>query len=167
MTHTIRQRIQTAYDQSKLSAIGLFQSLIDISSTEGWDPTLAILEGLVIERRLGWWDRFKPGFISSGNLIRDAYHVFYETYLGLSLPRDGEIVTATEQRWVMRWWNTCPTLEACQQFELNTCEICKKVYERPVQALFTCIDPRLRFGRNYSALRPQAPYCEEIIDLED
>ena len=165
MDQVIRQRIKTAYDQSRTSAIDLFQTLLDVSKDTGWDQTLAILEQFVIERRLSWWDRYQPAFIPSGDACRDAFHVFYETYLGASIPRDGEIVAATDREWVTRWWNPCPTLDACQHFGLDTCEVCRKVYEKPVQALFSRIHPDLRFRRNYSALRPHTPYCEEIIEL--
>jgi hypothetical protein len=36
-----------------------------------------------------------------------------------------------------------------------------------VQEVLQKLDPRLRFTRNYAAIRPYAPYCEEIIYLED
>jgi hypothetical protein len=34
-----------------------------------------------------------------------------------------------------------------------------------VQVFISRIDPQLRFQRNYDALRPYTPYCEEIITL--
>ena len=46
-------------------------------------------------------------------------------------------------------------------------EICKKAYHKPVQILLSEIDPRLRFRRNYHALRPYTPYFEEILMLEE
>jgi hypothetical protein len=42
-----------------------------------------------------------------------------------------------------------------------------KSYHKPVQAFLSKIDPRLRFDRNYEALRPHTVYCEEIITLEE
>jgi hypothetical protein len=76
-------------------------------------------------------------------------------------------VEHTQKRIVMRWWNPCPTLEACNKLGLDTREVCKKAYEKPVQEFLKQINPRLRFGRNYESIRPHAACCEEIIELED
>jgi hypothetical protein len=81
------------------------------------------------------------------------------------VPKDGEIIERSEKRIVSRWWNPCPTLEACQRFGLDTREICKKAYHRPVEELLKQLHPGLRFERNYECLRPHAAYCEEIISL--
>ncbi|MFN2232542.1 MAG: nucleoside deaminase, partial [Anaerolineae bacterium] len=83
----------------------------------------------------------------------------------LSVPADGEIVAWDERRMVTRWWNRCPTLEACQALGLDTRVICRLAYHGPVQAFLSRIEPRLRFDRNYDALRPHTPYCEEILFL--
>jgi hypothetical protein len=114
---------------------------------------------------LSWFDKQATALPRTGNPILDGYRLFYEHYLGLSIPQDGVLVEATESRWVTRWWNRCPTLEACCELGLDTRAICRKVYHRPVQAFLARIDPRLRFERNYEALRPYAPYCEEVILL--
>ena len=90
-----------------------------------------------------------------------------EDYLGLSVPQGGEIVAWTRREIVMRWWNPCPTLEACVQLGLDTRVICRQVYHQPVQEMLSRLDPRLRFERNYQALRPHVPYCEERIVLLD
>lgn len=95
----------------------------------------------------------------AGDPLLDGYHIFYETYLGLSVPADGEIIEQNERRMVMRWWNACPTLAACQKLGLDTRQVCRRAYHRPVQAFLRRIDPRLRFDRNYEALRPYQPYC--------
>jgi hypothetical protein len=38
---------------------------------------------------------------------------------------------------------------------------------RPVQEFLSKLHPGLRFDRNYEALRPHTPYCEEIITLDE
>ncbi len=166
MAIEFKQSIQSVYDRSQASSLDLFQTLLDISKEIGWDQALALLEQCVIERRLNWWNRQQRGWTSSGDPCRDAFDLFYQTYLGASIPEDGEIVSADEHRWVMRWWNECPTLTASQHFGLDTREVCRKVYERPVQELFERIHPGLKFHRNYEAIRPYVPYCEEIIELD-
>ena len=87
--------------------------------------------------------------------------------MGLSVPRDDEIIERFGKRIVSRWWNPCPTLGACQQFGLDTRLICKKAYHRPVQEFLKQLHPDLRFERNYECLRPHAAYCEEIIFLHE
>jgi hypothetical protein len=65
----------------------------------------------------------------------------------------------------MRWWNPCPTLEACVRLGLDTRTVCRQAYHQPVQVMLSRLDPRLRFERNYEALRPYVSYCEERIVL--
>ena len=46
--------------------------------------------------------------------------------------------------------------------------VCRAAAEGAVQALSACLDPRLRFSRNYDAgIRSYADYCEEKIELLD
>jgi tRNA(adenine34) deaminase len=167
MDHPYDNLIRQAYDRSRGDAVSLFQTILAIAGEVGMDRSLACLEQAVIERRLTWFAAHAATWRGTDDPLKDGYRLFYEDYLGLSVPRDGEIVEVTGGRWVMRWWNRCPTLEACQALGLDTRVICRQAYERPVQALLDRIDPRLRFSRNYEALRPCAPYCEEIISLEE
>jgi hypothetical protein len=146
---------------------GLFQTILSLAAEIGWDNALDCLERCVIEKRLAWLDKNLETLQRTGNPLLDGYKAFYEVYLGVSIPEHGEIAEATDKRLVTRWWNHCPTLEACRKLGLDTRDICKKAYHEPVQVFLAQIDPRLRFARNYAALRPYAPYCEEIITLED
>jgi hypothetical protein len=159
--------IEHQYSLSRGDSTRLFQTIISISHEIGLDKSLAYLEGCVIEKRLAWLDANLERLNRTGNPLLDGYHLFYETYLGVSIPVDGEIVEQDDRRMVTRWWNPCPTLAACQKLGLDTREVCRKAYHRPVQAFLMRIDPRLRFDRNYQALRPYQPYCEEIITLAE
>lgn len=143
----------------------LFRQVLTIAEDIGSDAAWKLLENCVIERRLAWLDANPEVTLGTGDPILTAYVAFYEKYLGVRAPDDGEIVESTAERLVIRWWNHCPTLEACKTLGLDTREVCRKAYHGPVQAFLTRIDPKLRFERNYSALRPHAPYCEEIILL--
>jgi len=125
------------------------------------------MERCVSEKRLAWLDGNLDRIEKTGNPVEDGYRIFYEEYLGISIPKDGEIVEKTDKKLVMRWWNYCPTLEACKKFGLDTRIVCKKAYHKPVQIFLSRINPKLRFDRNYDHIRPYAPYCEEIISLED
>jgi hypothetical protein len=159
--------INTQYRNSGGDFTGLFLTLRSLAGEIGWEEALGCLERCVVEKRLAWLDKNRGRLQRTGNSLLDGYKAFYEVYLGVSTPEQGEIVAATDRSLVTRWWNPCPTLEACRKLGLDTREICKKVYHEPVQIFLAQIDPRLKFARNYAALRPYAPYCEEIITLED
>jgi hypothetical protein len=159
--------IKHSYENSQGDSTELFRTILSIAGEAGTENILAILETCIIEKRLSWWNQIgKNVWANTGNPINDGYRLFYENYLGLRIPGDGEIIKVTDKRLVMRWWNQCPTLDACQKFGLNTREICRKAYHKPVAILLSKIDPRLNFERNYSSIRPYTTYCEEIISLK-
>ncbi len=159
--------IRAQYQNSHGDATGLFELILSMAAEGGLDATLALLEQCVLEKRAAWLDGHAEALAQSGDPVLDGYRLFYEHYLGLSLPQDGELVEANPRRITVRWRNPCPTLEACQKLGLDPREICRKVYERPVQQMLSRLDARLRFRRNYAALRPQAAFCEESIELEE
>ena len=161
------QLIKQQYEKRSEDATELFQTILSVADEIGLDNALACLEQCVTEKRLAWLDKNLETLSKTGNPVFDGYRLFYEIYLDVSVPEDGEIVEQTDRKIVTRWWNHCPTLEACQKLGLDTREICQKAYHKPVQAFLSKIDPKLRFERNYEALRPHTAYCEEIISLEE
>ena len=161
------QLVKAKYEGKGADYSDLFQTILSIAEESSLDVALACLERCVTDKRTAWLDQNLPVLKRSGDAIDDAFTAFYEGYLGISPPDDGEIVQRTPARLVIRWWNTCPTLDACQKFGLDTREVCRKAYHQPVQVFLSRIDPRLRFERNYDALRPHTPYCEEIFTLVD
>ena len=161
------QLIQQQYQNTRGDSTELFNLIVRVSNEIGTDQALAYLERCVVEKRLAWLTANQGEVVASSDAVMGAYHCFYEGYLRLSIPRDGEIIELTEKRLVTRWWNPCPTLEACQKLGLDTREVCKKAYHRPVQEFLKVINPKLRFDRNYENIRPHAAWCEEIIVLED
>jgi tRNA(adenine34) deaminase len=149
--------------------IRLFKYMEEVGKLIGRDKALQILEDVTARKRLEWLSKNKNRLNLEGNILEKAYNVFYQEYLGLT-PDDLEIVEKSERRLVIRSRNYCPVLEACKALGLerfDTREICKKVYERPVQIFLEQISPRIRFSRNYDRIRPYAEYCEEIMELED
>jgi hypothetical protein len=161
------QQVKAKYDSKGADFSDLFETILSIADEASLDEALACLERCVIEKRTAWLDRNLPVLERTADPIDDAYRIFYEVYLGISAPSDGEIVERAPGRMVTRWWNECPTLDVCQKLGLDTREVCKKAYHEPAQVFLSRIDPRLRFERNYDALRPHAAYCEEIIGLEE
>ena len=163
--HTVL--IRQAYRASAGDSTALFQALLHVAEEVGMEAALRILEGCVTEKRLSWLNRALPRFARTSNPLADAFRLFYVDYLGLSIPRDGELVESSSCRLAIRWWNPCPTLEACRRFGLDTRTVCRLAYHSPVQAFLEAVGTRLRFDRNYASLRPHAAYCEEIITLEE
>ncbi len=161
------QRIKQQYQRLQGDSTDLFNEILTAADEIGMDQALAYLEQCVIEKRAAWLKAHLDETIDRNDPVAEGYRWFYEKYLGVVVPKDGEIVERTRKRIVMRWWNPCPTLEACKKLGLDTREVCKKAYQNPVQEFLNHIHPRLRFDRNYEHIRPQAAYCEEIIVLED
>jgi hypothetical protein len=159
--------VKAKYESAGEDHSDLYQTILDIAEEASLDVALECLERCVVEKRMAWLDRYLPTFQRTGDPIEDAYRIFYKLYLGISAPDDGEIVERSPSRMVIRWRNPCPTLDVCQKLGLDTRVVCRKALQKPVQMFLSRIDPRLRFERNYSALRPHADYCEEIITLEE
>lgn len=160
------QRIREQYQNLRGDSTALFQEILAASGEIGMDAALAQLGQCVLEKRLRWLEVHHVEAASEEDLVQEGYHWFYENYLRVSVPEEGEIVEHTQSRLVMRWWNPCPTLEACLKLGLDTRDVCRKAYELPVREFLKRIHPRLRFERNYARIRPHAPFCEEIIELE-
>jgi hypothetical protein len=161
------QLIKYIYENSHGDSTKLFREILRVSNEIGMDEALSMLERCVIEKRLAWAKAHLGKIEINNNPVLDSFHWFYEKYLDVSVPSDGEMVELSEKRIVSRWWNPCPTLEACKQFGLDTRVICKKAYHQPVQEFLMQLHPGLRFERNYDCLRPHTVYCEEIIFLAE
>jgi len=159
--------IEQHYQNSKGDSTELFQVILAVADEIGMDKALAYLEQCVIAKRLAWLNKNLSNLDKTDDPVSDGYRLFYEVYLGVSTPADGEIVERTAHRMVTRWWNHCPTLEICAKLGLDTREICRKVYHQPVQEFLLQINPKLRFERNYERLRPYTDYCEEIIVMQE
>jgi len=155
------------YQYKETDFDGLFETVLSVGDEIGLEKALGYLERCVIEKRLAWLDESLDKIEKTGDAVDDGYKIFYEKYLGISVPKDGEVVERADNKLVMRWWNYCPTLEACKKFGLDTRVVCKKAYHRPVEVFLSRIHPELRFDRNYECIRPYSSYCEETITLEE
>ena len=161
------QVILEKYRNKERDFTGLSRAILSIADEVGLEKVLGYLERCVIEKRLAWLDENLGKIERTGNPVEDGYRIFYEKYLGISVPKDGKIVEKIDKKLVTRWWNYCPVLEACKKFSLDTRTVCKKAYHKPVQVFLSRINPKLRFDRSYDCIRPYTPYCEEIITLEE
>ena len=159
--------VKQKYQNKRSDFTELFQTILDIGNEIGLDKSLEYLERCVIEKRLSWLDDNLDQMEKTGNSIEKAYRIFYEIYLGISAPKDGEVVEKTDKKLVTRWWNYCPALQVCEKLGLDTRVVCKKAYHNSTQIFLSKIDSKLKFARNYDCIRPYSPYCEEIITLEE
>jgi hypothetical protein len=136
---------------------------------EGGAEAFARREREISHKRLKWWDENRDRLIHEGlehlSTLDQAYRTFFIEYLELS-PKDVPIVERTENRLVIHSHNFCPVHHACEALQMDTREVCKAVYERPVTMFLEQIHPGLCFRRNYDAIRPYTWYCEEIIELD-
>ncbi len=93
---------------------------------------------------------------------REAYELLFFDYMGLAAEQM-PVVEESADRIVWLSGDPCPTLEACGRLRLDTRQVCRAVSERPVQTFLSRLDPRLRFVRDYVAIRPHAAHCREQI----
>ena len=159
------QRIKREYETLQGDSVPLFRVILGAATEIGMPAALAHLERCVTEKRLAWLHANRGEARIEHDPVTDGYMWFFERYLGLSVPQDGEIVEHTGSRMLMRWWNPCPTLEACRRLGLDTREVCRRAYQQPVEAFLQQIHPGLRFGRDYARLRPYGACCEEYLTL--
>ena len=138
------------------------------------DVDLRAIQKEAAEKRVAWLEERgysrPPGWPLPIEPVspRRAFELLFFEYMGLN---PGELPVEEESDSRITWLslNPCSTLGACRRLGVDTRTLCRAVYEKPVQTFLSRLDPRLRFVRDYSAIRPYAPHCRETIvrvDLE-
>ena len=117
-----------------------------------------------IKNRPGWYEKHKERLKLEGSDVHKAYALVILEFMELS-SEEAPVVYEDDRKIVWRSYNWCPVLEACKRAGFDTRKVCKKGWEKSVQAMIEKINPKLRFTRNYSKIRPYTEYCEEIIEL--
>lgn len=118
------------------------------------------------EKRLRWWEENKDRLNLTGSLPRQAYTLVLLEYMKID-PSEVPVVYEDEKRIVWESYNFCPILEACQREGLDTRTVCKEGMEESVQDLISCLNPNLRFTRDYENLRPYGKCCRETVWLDE
>ena len=157
--------IKTLQATQTADFVRLFEYVKVVGKELGEKMAWKLLEQSVTKRRINWCQSSDLSNID-GTLVEKAYELFFLRYLRIPVDKV-PIVKKTDRKIVFKSYNFCPTLEACKILGLDTRFVCKNAYERPTQAFFSQIDPKLRFKRNYECIRPHSEYCEEIIKLEE
>jgi tRNA(Arg) A34 adenosine deaminase TadA len=121
------------------------------------------IERRIAEKRIAW---FRENQLALDGLEqatpRRAFELLFFDYMGLS-PHDLPVVSESETEIAWRSHNPCPTLEASRALDLDTRSVCRAAYEKSTQALVSLLDPRLRFLRSDTEIRPYADHCLERI----
>jgi len=141
----------------------LYHRKIRTSINELRDADSDALEKLadnLAQKRKEWFRKRNVQKISDDPLGA-AYSLFLEK-LGITAEQ-APIVERHRDRLVIHSKNFCPTLEACRILDLDTREICKRLTEKPMQALLRELHPYLRFKRNYEKIRPMTNRILNLI----
>ncbi|MEM2136674.1 MAG: hypothetical protein QXI93_01815 [Candidatus Methanomethylicia archaeon] len=140
----------------------ILERVREAKRSNNWD----YINSRSLRSRLSWYEENKSRLNFQGTDVRKAYMLLLTRFVESGArPEELPIVYEDERRIVWRSYNWCPVLEACKRDEFDTREVCRKGYEKSVQALIEKINPKLQFSRNYERIRPYAEYCEEIIEL--
>ncbi len=163
-----KEKLAKIYFGEKRDWDEFFRTLTMAMEESGIENILIIWEEMVWFKRKKWLDANINSLSLDGNPVKDGFKIFYETYLNIHPDgKDGRIVEISDTKIVSEWWNECPVLEYCKKYGLDTRLICRKVYHKPTEQFFKRISPKLNFDRNYEKIRPYAPFCEEIIWVEE
>lgn len=120
------------------------------------------------KKRVTWFSENKDEILAElkgANDVERAYDLIL-TKIGIA-EEEAPVVERSENRMVFHSQNPCPALDACNILGLDTRVVCRLHTEGATDKLIKQINPKLKFGRNYSKLRPSSEYCEEIIELEE
>ncbi len=145
----------------------LFKSVCSVAEEIGMDKALEYLEECVIQKKVLWLEENLGRIKRTKNPIDDVLKIFYEIYLGISFGHNGKVIRKTDKELVVRCWNKCPVLNACNKFGLDTKKICRQAYHRYAEVFLSRIHPKLKFQRNYNRIRPYSSFCEEKIILKN
>ncbi len=116
-------------------------------------------------KRQQWWDANGERLDRAGPLPRQAYEMLLIRCMELERA-EVPVIYEDDRHIVWRSFNFCPTLEACLRLGLDTRQVCRETNEASIQNLVRRLDPRLRVSRNYAGgIRPNAPYCEETLEV--
>ena len=159
--------------------IKLFSPILEknISSADRM-KRMHFVEGKIIKKRLKWYDEHKGelNYTKCEYLtdIQKAFIILFRHRLKIDTndlrivpiydSKQGIFTTHIQSR------NFCPYLEAFKRMKLKpeeSIKLCRLVLEKPCQALIDKINPKIKFSRDYSHIRPLSNYCDERLILKD
>jgi len=126
------------------------------------------LSDIITERRVKWMREHLPKMLfkyKGLSLEGMAHRIIFLDHMGIN-PKYSRITKVSPTKIRIDSYNFCPYLEACIQLGLETRFVCAQINEQSIQKMVEMIHPSLKFGRNYSNIRPfNKHFCEEYIEL--
>jgi tRNA(Arg) A34 adenosine deaminase TadA len=118
------------------------------------------------KKRVAWFDQNRERIDAQlhGSDVKKAYQLILMR-IGIDKTQ-APIEEESGARLIFHSQNQCPALDACEILGLDTRQVCKLHSEEATDALIKRLNPRLKFSRDYSRLRPLSPFCREIIELQ-
>jgi hypothetical protein len=154
--------------ESKLNKVPVYTKCLEdaiVRSKEvGLENSLKEWGEKIKKRRLEWFNKNKDKFKLEGTEVRKGFQFLLFKYMGIK-PEEVPVVEETETKITWRAYDFCPYLEAMKKLGLDSRIVCKHANDASVQALLDAFNPKLRFSRNYTKIRPYTEYCEETIEL--
>ncbi|MCL4437724.1 hypothetical protein M1513_01650 [Patescibacteria group bacterium] len=142
------------------------KNVIKRSKKIGLEKALEEWAEEITKRRMAWFNERQNSLKLKGTDVEKAFQLVLFKYMKLK-PEEVPIIEKTAKKIVWRSYDFCPYLKAIQKLKMDTRVVCGCATHSPVQVMIEKINPKLLFSRNYIAIRPYTPYCEEIIELTD
>jgi hypothetical protein len=99
----------------------------------------------------------------AGMALIDA--IMEEHYPGINEMMERERTEDTPKKVVSRHKGWCPTLAACEMLGISPKDFCPIPHEEGLSPLVQVINPKLQV--KLGKIRPEAEYCELIVELND
>ncbi|MFC1721784.1 hypothetical protein ACFL0Z_02645 [Patescibacteria group bacterium] len=154
--------IDREYKKKTHDYTDLFSAVMKVGGIFGSDFAMQILSECVVAKKTTWLDKHLHRIRRSDDPFDDVIRILYQDYMGLRQKEDFVVAERTSDKLVIKCWNFCPVLEACQKLNLNTKDVCQKAYHEWVQVFVQRLDSGLYFARDYNKIRPHCNCCEEI-----
>ena len=97
----------------------------------------------------------------SGDPFKDVIQLIYIDFLKL-MPYEFSVEKKPNQI-LLKCFNRCPIYDACTALGMDTATVCCKVFNQPMQALVSAVNPKLLYQRVPAWIRPRHSYCFEKI----
>lgn len=126
------------------------------------------LANLITARRIAWFQKNKDACLLKFTNLPDeekAYRIIFLEHMKIN-PGHSEMIRISGNEIKVNSYNFCPYLEACKRLRLDTKFVCREIGEPSVNKICQMINPKLKFYRNYSKIRPDCHFCEEYLKLD-
>ncbi len=166
-------------EESIKSKIDLFLPITEKGITQKeLMQRLSIIEDKISKNRLRWYEEHKDklDYLKWEHItdLQKAFIMMFGHQMEINHKDLNTIPIYDEEQGIFTAYiqakNFCPYLEAFKRMEIkpdDSVQLCNLVLEKPCQLLIEKVNPKIRFFRNYSHIRPIADYCDERLMIRD